>query len=97
MKYYALRLLPPRPSFAQDMNTEEKAIMQQHVVYWRKLMAEGKILVYGPVLDPKGAYGLGVVAVNDDEEVKTLMANDPANGLNTYEWHPMLAVVPEKK
>ncbi|MDP4265270.1 MAG: YciI family protein [Bacteroidota bacterium] len=96
VKYYSLRLLPPRPSFAQDMSAEEKAIMQKHSAYWRELMQQGKVIVFGPVLDPKGVYGLGIIAANDDEEVKAFMAGDPANGLNRYEWHPMLAVVPEK-
>jgi uncharacterized protein len=96
LKYYSLRLLPPRPTFAQDMTTEERAIMQKHVAYWTNLMQQGKVLAFGPVLDPKGIYGLGIIAANDDEEVKTFMAGDPANGLNTYEWFPMLAVVPQK-
>lgn len=96
-KYYALTLLPPRPSFAMDMKPEERAIMQQHVVYWTGLMQEGKVVVFGPVLDPKAVYGLGVVAVDSEEELLTLMEKDPANGLNRYEWHPMKAVVPENK
>ncbi len=29
-KYYALKLIPPRPTFAQDMTPEERNIMQQH-------------------------------------------------------------------
>ncbi|SRR5258706_11994208 len=96
VNYYALKLIPPRPSFAQDMTAEERAVMQQHVVYWRHLMEQGKVVVFGPVLDPNGIYGAGVIAVEDDEEAKALMAADPANGLNRYEWHPMMAVVPEK-
>ena len=91
-KYFALKLLPPRASFMQDMTEDERAIMQKHVLYWRDLMSKGKTLVYGPVLDPKGGYGLGIICVETEEELKDLMKNDPANGLNKYEWYPMLAV-----
>jgi uncharacterized protein YciI len=94
--YFALKMIAPRASFMLDMTEAEKNIMQQHVLYWRQLMAQGYILVYGPVLDPKGVYGLGIAAVDDEEQVRQLMEKDPANGLNTYEWHPMRAVVPEK-
>src|SRR6185369_16641144 len=86
-KYYALTLVPPRPTFAMDMTTEERNIMQQHVAYWMQLMNQGKVIVFGPVLDPAGPYGLGVICAEDDEDVKSFMANDPANGLNTYIWH----------
>jgi uncharacterized protein len=32
--YYAVKLLPPRPDFAQAMSVDEQSIMQQHAVYW---------------------------------------------------------------
>jgi len=93
-KHFVLHLLPSRPSFAMDMNEEERAIMQQHVVYWRELMDKGMVIVYGPVMDPKGPYGLGVVRVDDEEQLKTLIANDPAGTINRYEYFPMRAITP---
>jgi uncharacterized protein YciI len=95
-KHFALKLIPPRPSFGQDMTTEERAIMQQHIVYWRDLMDKGFVLVYGPVLDPKGVYGLGIIEAESEEQVNSFMANDPALQINTYEVYPMMAVVPAK-
>ena len=95
-KYFALKLNPPRPDFAQTMSEEERSIMQQHGVYWRNFMSKGMVITFGPVLDPNGVYGLGIVAVDDEQEVKDFIANDPAGKINTYEYHPMLAVVPEK-
>lgn len=92
-KYYMLYLNPPRPTFFQDMNDEERGIMQKHIGYWTNLMSKGIIKVFGPVMDPQGVYGAGVVAVNNEEELKELMENDPANGLNRYEWFPMKAIV----
>lgn len=95
-KYFMLYLNPPRTTFFQDMTDDERGIMQKHIVYWTDLMSKGVIKVFGPVMDPKGVYGAGVVAVNNEEELKELMANDPANGLNQYEWYPMKAVVPSE-
>ncbi len=91
--FYALKLIPPRPSFSQDMNEQERSIMQQHIKYWAELMKQGLVIALGPVLDPSGAYGLGIICVKDESEVKTITDNDPANGLNRYEFHRMLAVV----
>jgi len=95
-KFFALKLIPPRPTFAQDMSAEERAIMQQHVVYWTELMNKGIAIVFGPVLDPAGVYGLGVVEADDDEQMKTLISNDPAGSINKYEYYPMMAVTPKK-
>lgn len=95
-KYFALKLVPCRPTFSQDMTPEERAIMQQHVAYWKGWMDKGFVLVYGPVIDPKGVYGLGVVGVETEEQVNELIANDPASQINTYEVYPMMAVVPAK-
>ena len=52
MPHYFLKLNPCRPTFAQDMTNEERAIMQQHVGYWSDLMNKGLVVVFGPVLDP---------------------------------------------
>ena len=95
-KYFVLYLNPPRPTFAQDMNVDERNIMMQHVAYWNDLMNRGYTLAYGPVLDPSGVYGLGIVAADNEERVKNFIANNPANGLNKYEYYPMMAVVPTK-
>ncbi|MNH38442.1 YCII-related domain protein [compost metagenome] len=79
-----------------DMNNEEKAIMQQHVAYWMDLMNQGKVIVFGPVFDPNGAFGVGIVEASSEEEVKTLIDNDPASKINHYEVYPMKAVLPAK-
>ncbi len=93
-KYFALRLNPPRATFYNDITEAEMAIMKRHSSYWLELMKYGKVAVFGPVLDPKGAYESGVVCLESDDELKILMANDPANELVSFEAYPMLAVVP---
>lgn len=92
-KHYVLYLNPPRPTFAMDMNDEEREIMLSHVVYWTKLMEEGKVVAFGPVFEPGGTYGIGIIEVENDQELASFMANDPANGLNNYEFYPMRAMV----
>lgn len=96
-KYFALKLIPNRPDFVQTMTGEEREIMQQHVTYWKEYLDKGVMLIQGPVLDPKGAYGLGIVAVDSEEDVSRLIAHDPATKINTYEYYPMLAVVAPTK
>lgn len=91
-QHFFLKLNPPRPTFMMDMTADERAIMEKHVVYWTNLLQEQIAIVFGPVLDPSGVYGTGVVSVESEEQLKTLIANDPANGLNRYEYYPMKAV-----
>ncbi len=89
---FFLKLNPPRLSFTADMSAEERAVMQKHVAYWAPYVENGTVIVLGPVMDPKGGYGIAVVSVKNEEELKILVANDPANGLNSYEVYPMRAV-----
>lgn len=89
---YFLKLNPPRQTFMMDMSDDEKAIMQKHVAYWTGLLNDGIAIVFGPVMAPNGGYGAGVVSVNSEEQLKGLITNDPANGLNKYEYYPMRAV-----
>ena len=96
MPHYFLKLNPCRPTFAQDMTAEEKAIMQQHVAYWAALMNQDQVVVFGPVMDPKEVYGIGVVEVEGEEQLKELIKNDPATSINRYEYYPMRAVIPAK-
>jgi uncharacterized protein YciI len=92
MKYFMYKLIPPRPTFNLDMNAEEAAVMQSHIQYWNGLFAERKVLIYGPVLDPKGVFGLAVIEVGSDEEAQAMIDKDPAvtSGINKYELWPML-------
>ena len=57
-------------------------------------MNKGKVLAFGPVLDPKAIYGLGIISVESEQEVKNFIANGPAGIINKYEYFPMKAVVP---
>ncbi len=91
--FYALYLRPSRPDFMQTMSDEERGIMQQHVAYWQKFLNEGVMHVFGPVMDPNGGYGLGIVEVENEQYLVALIDGDPASKINKYEYYPMRAVV----
>jgi hypothetical protein len=93
-QFYAVYLNPSRPDFAQTMTENERAIMLQHVTYWTEKLKQGKVYAFGPVIDPKEIYGLGIVAVENEQELKEFIANDPAGKINKYEYFPMKAIVP---
>lgn len=96
MQYFVLYLLPSRPDFAQTMTDEERSVMMNHVAYWTNLMNQGKVVVFGPVMDPQSVYGMGVISVTDETEVKEFIAHDPAAKINQYEYYPINALVPAK-
>jgi uncharacterized protein len=90
-QHFFLKLIPPRPTFPMDMNAEERALMMQHVAYTQEQFAAGKVLVFGPVMEPAGAFGMAVFEAADEAEVRAIIENDPTirAGLNTFEIHPM--------
>ena len=99
MKYYVCKLTGPRPTFPQDMTPRETAIMQDHVAYCGELLRAGKALVFGPVADPAGVWGLGILQLPDDADPQDIVANDPVTKAEvgfTYQVMPMLrAATPE--
>ena len=91
-QYFYVRLIPPRPTFASDMSVEERALMQQHVGYFRGLFDQGKVLIFGPVLDPTDNFGMAVLEVDDLAEAERCLAQDPSvlAGLNRFRISPMV-------
>ena len=89
--YFAYRLVPPRASFAADMSEAEAAVMGEHAGYWQKLLERGTAVVFGPVADPAGTWGLAVVEAESEDAVRALAEGDPAvrSGVATFEVHAM--------
>jgi uncharacterized protein len=77
MMGFVFRLISPRPTFALDMTPDELAVMTEHVGYWSVLLEQGKVLAFGPVDDPAGPYGIGIVTVEDQEAAEALRDGDP--------------------
>jgi uncharacterized protein YciI len=90
-RQYFLKLIPPRPTFATDMTPEEGAVMQKHAAYWAEMFKTGKVLIIGPVLDPKGAWGMAVLETDSLADAQKMADNDPSvkSGLNKAELSPM--------
>ena len=87
-----VKLIPARPSFAQDMSDTERSIMLRHLEYWKELMKKGIVIVFGPVMDPAGVYGMGIVELSSEEELQPILDADPATSINRYESYPMRAI-----
>jgi uncharacterized protein YciI len=77
MSFFFCRLNPPRPDFAKTMSDAERALMGTHAAYLRGEQEKGRVVLFGPVGDPKGAWGLGILECTDDAEARTITNNDP--------------------
>jgi uncharacterized protein YciI len=90
--HFLLRLIPPRPTFAADMTEAEAAVMAEHSEYWRGHMDRGEVVVVGPVAEPSGFWGLGVLETESREAAERLAAQDPAitsGTMERFEIHPI--------
>ena len=90
-QHFFFKLIPPRPTFPHDINDEEKRLMNEHAHYFDEHFAAGRLLLYGPVMASSGAFGLGVLEVEDKTEARRFGEADPSvrAGLNTFEIYPM--------
>lgn len=77
MSTFVFRLISPRPTFAQDMTDEEREIMARHAAHWQPYLDSGQMIVFGPILDDTGSWGLGVVEADDEQELRAFAAKDP--------------------
>jgi hypothetical protein len=82
--YVFVRTDNPRPTFHLDMTPDERAVMGLHVSYWGEQARLGVAVVFGPVADPAGVYGIGVYRVQDEAHMQRLIDDDPAKGLLAY-------------
>jgi len=98
-QHFFIKLIPPRPTFPQDITAEERALMAEHAAYFQQQFKAGKVLLYGPVSAPQGAFGMGVLEVADEAEARHIAENDPSvrGGLNRFEVHPMVVAASRAK
>jgi uncharacterized protein YciI len=95
MATFVFRLISPRPTFALDMTEEERQIMARHAAYWQPYIDSGQMVVFGPILDDTGSWGLGVVESDDEQRLRSFAAQDPVvtTGTGKVELGTMLAGV----
>jgi uncharacterized protein YciI len=98
MPHFFLKLIAPRATFAMDMNDAEKNLMDEYARYWKARQDAGEVVVFGPVLDPKGPYGMGILNVPAEADAHAFAAADPAMKAKVgfaCEIYPMRAVTHE--
>ena len=98
-KYFLLKLIAPRPTFATDMTETEKQVMQEHSAYLQGYVDRGTVIVMGPVLNPEGPWGVAVVEVSSEDEIRSIIEKDPTilSGLGfRYRIYPMLRAIIRK-
>ena len=93
MSAFVFRLKASRETFALDMTDEEREVMGRHAAYWQPFIDSGQMVIFGPVLDSTGSWGLGVVEADDEAELRAFAAEDPAvtSGTAEMELGEMLA------
>jgi uncharacterized protein len=91
-QHFVYKLIPPRPTFAADQTPHEASVMEEHFGYWERLRDSGVAVVYGPVAEPTGVWGLAVLEADDAEQVDQIRLGDPAvsSGVAIAEVFPML-------
>jgi uncharacterized protein len=87
MPTFVLRLIAPRPNFAQTLTDAEREIMNSHAAHWQPYLERGKMVVFGPVLTDEDSYGLAVVEADDEQGLLAFAAEDPVvtSGTANYE------------
>jgi uncharacterized protein YciI len=90
-QHFFFRLIPPRTTFPGDASAEELALMKKHADYFAELFTAGKVLLYGPVRSPAGAFGIAILETENEAQAREIAENDPSvlGGLNRFEVAPM--------
>jgi hypothetical protein len=93
MPTFVLRLIAPRPNFAQTITGSEREIMDRHAAHWRPYLDRGDMVVFGPILTDEDSYGLAVVETNDEQGLREFAAEDPVvtSGTAAFEFGRMAA------
>ena len=67
--------------------------MERHAAYWQSYIDSGQMVIFGPVLDATGSWGLGVVEAEAEDGLRAFAALDPAvtSGTARIEIGEMLA------
>ena len=73
--HFVYKLVPPSPTFAVDMDETEAELMGKHAGHWQDQLDQGKVIVFGPVMDPAGPWGLSVLETED--EAKHAVSSSP--------------------
>ncbi|NHJ05841.1 MAG: hypothetical protein EAX90_13525 [Candidatus Heimdallarchaeota archaeon] len=78
IKHFLGIIKPTREGFMTNPTEEENKVMQEHFEYLKKLLAEDKLVLAGPVLNEKNPFGLYIFQCESIEEAENLFENDPS-------------------
>jgi len=67
---------PPRDNFAQTMTDEERAVWSVHFERFRRLLAQGVVILVGPTLGTVNT-GIAIIEAPDEAAARKLMDEDP--------------------
>jgi uncharacterized protein len=100
MTVYYLRILKRGPLWSPEETPELERLQEAHLAYGRKLTAEGKLVINGPLLDGGDLRGVSVMRVSSLEEARVLSEGDPSvqAGRLSFELHPWMVykgILPE--
>ncbi|TFH52122.1 MAG: hypothetical protein E4G91_12095 [Candidatus Zixiibacteriota bacterium] len=89
-QHYFVRLLGKRPGWPEDMTPEEEEIMGEHFEYLKNLVAEKRVVMAGPVINP--TFGLIILRVESETDAQEIMKHEPSvkKGLHNFEMQPMV-------
>jgi uncharacterized protein YciI len=65
------------------MTDDEREIMGRHAAHWQPLIDSGQMVLFGPVLDHTGSWGIGVVEVDSEDELRAFADKDPVVAAGT--------------
>ena len=80
---------PPQENFAETMTDEEVEVWGVHFERFRRLLAEGTIILVGPTLGPVNT-GIAILEAPDEATARRIMDEDPviAGGFARGELRP---------
>ncbi|SPP92972.1 YciI family protein [Bradyrhizobium vignae] len=92
MKAYLCKFIPPRADFLSTLTSEEAKWIKEHGAFLDSLTNERVVVAHGPVMDPKGGYGVSIWQIADDQDIEMITSQDPIvkNGAGHYEHYTML-------
>ena len=77
MPTFVLRLIAPRPNFAETLTDSERETMNRHAEHWGPYLDRGDMVVFGPVLTDRDSYGLAVLETDDEQALRAFADEDP--------------------
>jgi uncharacterized protein YciI len=88
---WLLFLRPTREEMPFEPTADESRIVGEHLAYLQRLRDEGKLLLAGPSPVPGDTIGIAIFEVEEEADVRELVAGDPAvvNGIMTAEIRPL--------